>query len=103
MRASFKASYNALPEDAREALRCLGHLPVAEFDAHLACPVLGKDFATVEDACEQLVEAHFLSVAEPARDDLPTRYRLDGLQRSFAQELSSGGTDALDEAVPLSL
>jgi DNA-binding SARP family transcriptional activator len=103
VRASFKTSYNALPEDAREALRCLGHLPVAEFDAHLACPVLGKDFATVEDACEQLVEAHFLSVAEPARDDLPTRYRLDGLQRSFAQELSSGETSALDEAVPLSL
>jgi DNA-binding SARP family transcriptional activator len=103
VRASFKASYNALPEDAREALRCLGHLPVAEFDARLACPVLGKDFATVEDACEQLVEAHFLSVAEPARDDLPTRYRLDGLQRSFAQELSSGETSALDEAVPLSL
>lgn len=99
VRASFTASYNALPEDAREALRCLGHLTVPEFDAHLACPVLGKDFATVEDACEQLVEAHFLSVAEPAVADLPTRYRLDGLQRSFAQELSSGRAGALDEAV----
>jgi DNA-binding SARP family transcriptional activator len=103
VRASFTASYNALPEDAREALRCLGHLPVPEFDAHLACPVLGKDFATVEDACEQLVEAHFLSVAEPAGADLPTRYRLDGLQRSFAQELSSGRAGVLDEAVPVSL
>jgi hypothetical protein len=101
VRASFAASYNALPEDAREALRCLAHLPVPEFDAHLACPVLGKDFATVEDACEQLVEAHFLSVAAPAVGDLPTRYRLDGLQRSFAQELSTGGV--LDEAVQLSL
>jgi DNA-binding SARP family transcriptional activator len=99
VRASFTASYNALPEDAREALRCLGHLTVPEFDAHLACPVLGKDFATVEDACEQLVEAHFLSVAEPAVADLPTRYRLDGLQRSFAQELSSGRAGVLDEAV----
>lgn len=101
VRASFTASYNALPEDAREALRCLAHLPVPEFDAHLACPVLGKDFATVEDACEQLVEAHFLSVAEPTVASLPTRYRLDGLQRSFAQELSSGRAGALDEAVHL--
>jgi DNA-binding SARP family transcriptional activator len=99
VRASFTASYNALPEDAREALRCLGHLGVREFDAHMACPVLGKDFATVEDACEQLVEAHFLSVAEPAVADLPTRYRLDGLQRSFAQELGSGQAGALEEAV----
>ncbi|MFE5026305.1 BTAD domain-containing putative transcriptional regulator [Streptomyces sp. NPDC056656] len=103
VRASFTASYNALPKDAREALRCLARLEVPEFDAHLACPVLGKDFATVEDACEQLVEAHFLSVAEPAGADLPTRYRLDGLQRSFAQELSSGRAGALDEAVDLSI
>ncbi|MFF0478769.1 BTAD domain-containing putative transcriptional regulator [Streptomyces sp. NPDC004284] len=103
VRASFTASYNALPKDAREALRCLAHLPVPEFDAHLACPVLGKDFATVEDACEQLVEAHFLSVAEPAGADLPTRYRLDGLQRSFAQELESGRVGLLEEAVHLSV
>lgn len=107
MRASFRATYNALPKDAREALCCLGHLPMSEFDAHLACPVLGKDFATVEDACEQLVEAYFLSVAAPATADQPTRYRLDGLQRSFAQELGSGqeaaATPALDEAVPLSI
>jgi len=106
VRASFTVSYDALPKDAREALRCLGHLPMAEFDAHLACPVLGKDFATVEDACEQLVEAYFLSVAAPATADQPTRYRLDGLQRSFAQELGSGpaaAAEALDEAVPLSL
>ncbi|MFE1508465.1 BTAD domain-containing putative transcriptional regulator [Streptomyces sp. NPDC058726] len=87
VRASFTASYNALPDDAREALRCLADLTVPEFDAHLACPVLGKDFATVEDACEQLVEAHFLTVAEPAGAGLPTRYRLDGLQRSFAHGL----------------
>ncbi|MCX4775196.1 Regulatory protein AfsR [Streptomyces sp. ADI92-24] len=107
VRASFRATYNALPKDAREALCCLGHLPMSEFDAHLACPVLGKDFATVEDACEQLVEAYFLSVAAPATADQPTRYRLDGLQRSFAQELGSGqeaaATPALDEAVPLSI
>ncbi|MFF0428491.1 BTAD domain-containing putative transcriptional regulator [Streptomyces sp. NPDC004520] len=103
VRASFTASYNALPEDAREALRCLGHLPVAEFDAHRACPVLGKDFAAVEDACEQLVEAHFLSVAAPARADLPTRYRLDGLQRSFAQELDAGRSGVLEAAVHLSV
>uniref|UniRef100_A0AAU2W2T8 NB-ARC domain-containing protein n=1 Tax=Streptomyces sp. NBC_00008 TaxID=2903610 RepID=A0AAU2W2T8_9ACTN len=104
VRASFRASYNALPKDAREALCCLGHLPMSEFDAHLACPVLGKDFATVEDACEQLVEAYFLSVAAPATVDQPTRYRLDGLQRSFAQELGSGQAAAtLDEAVPLSI
>ncbi|MEV5321817.1 AfsR/SARP family transcriptional regulator [Streptomyces sp. NPDC052687] len=102
VRASFAVSYNALPEDAREALRCLAHLPAAEFDAHLACPVLGKDFATVEDACEQLVEAHFLSVAAPAVGDLPTRYRLDGLQRAFAQELGSGRAGALGDAVQLS-
>lgn len=87
VRGSFTASYNALPEDAREALRCLADLTVPEFDAHLACPVLGKDFATVEDACEQLVEAHFLTVAESAVAGLPTRYRLDGLQRSFAHGL----------------
>ena len=103
VRASFTASYNALPEDAREALRCLAHLTVPEFDAHLACPVLGKDFATVEDACEQLVEAHFLSVAEPMVTNLPTRYRLDGLQRSFAQELSSGQAGTLDETIHLSI
>ncbi|MFB7513084.1 BTAD domain-containing putative transcriptional regulator [Streptomyces sp. NPDC056144] len=90
VRASFTASFKALPHDAREALRCLGDLPVSEFDASVACPVLGKDFAAVEDACEQLVEAHFLSVAEPAGAELPTRYRLDGLQRSFAQELGAG-------------
>lgn len=89
VRASFAASYDALPEDARNALRCLAHLQVPEFDAHMACPVLGKDFAAVEDACEQLVEAHFLSVAEPAAAGLPTRYRLDGLQRSFAAELGA--------------
>ncbi len=103
VRASFTASYNALPEDAREALCCLGHLPVPEFDAHLACPVLGKDFATVEDACEQLVEAHFLSVVEPAGGHLPTRYRLDGLRRSFAQELGSGRAGALEGAVRLAV
>lgn len=88
--ASFTASYNALPDDAREALRCLADLTVPEFDAHLACPVLGKDFATVEDACEQLVEAHFLTVAVPAAAGSPTRYRLDGLQRSFAHGLRAG-------------
>ena len=88
--ASFTASYNALPDDAREALRCLAGLTMPEFDAHLACPVLGKDFATVEDACEQLVEAHFLTVAVPAAAGRPTRYRLDGLQRSFAHGLTTG-------------
>ncbi|MFE0205771.1 BTAD domain-containing putative transcriptional regulator [Streptomyces sp. NPDC058985] len=98
VRASFTASYKALPEDAREALRCLAHLPVAEFDAHLACPVLGKDFATVEDACEQLVESHFLTVAEAAVGDQPTRYLLDGLQRSFAQELDKGRIEEPTEA-----
>ncbi|MGW2476162.1 BTAD domain-containing putative transcriptional regulator [Streptomyces sp. NPDC001665] len=87
VRDSFTTAYNALPVDAREALRCLADLAVSEFDAHLACPVLGKDFATVEDACEQLVEAHFLTVAETDTADLPTRYRLDGLQRSFAHGL----------------
>jgi hypothetical protein len=104
VRASFTASYNALPVDAREALRCLAaDLPVSEFDAHLACPVLGKDFATVEDACEHLVEAHFLTVAEPAAADHPTRYRLDGLQRSFAQELGAGPHGAPAETVHLSV
>lgn len=99
VRASFTASYNALPDDAREVLRCLADLTVSEFDADLACPVLGKDFATVEDACEQLVEAHFLTVAEPAVADLPTRYRLDGLQRSFAAGLRTGHADEAAEAV----
>jgi DNA-binding SARP family transcriptional activator len=99
VRASFTASYNALPDDAREALRCLADLTVPEFDAHLACPVLGKDFATVEDACEQLVEAHFLTVAESAAADLPTRYRLDGLQRSFAHGLRTGGASETAETV----
>ncbi|MEU1193913.1 BTAD domain-containing putative transcriptional regulator [Streptomyces sp. NPDC005859] len=101
VRASFATSYNALPEDAREVLRCLADLAVSEFDAHLACPVLGKDFATVEDACEQLVEAHFLTVAEAAVADLPTRYRLDGLQRSFAQELRADRAGEATEAVQL--
>ncbi|MFF4961235.1 BTAD domain-containing putative transcriptional regulator [Streptomyces sp. NPDC001222] len=99
VRASFTVSYNALPDDAREVLRCLADLTVFEFDADLACPVLGKDFATVEDACEQLVEAHFLTVAEPAVADLPTRYRLDGLQRSFAAGLRAGHADEAAEAV----
>ncbi|MGJ5756611.1 DNA-binding SARP family transcriptional activator [Streptomyces puniciscabiei] len=99
VRASFTASYNALPEDAREVLRCLADLTVSEFDARLACPVLGKDFATIEDACEQLVEAHFLTVAEPAVADLPTRYRLDGLQRSFAAGLRTGRPEEAPEAV----
>ncbi|MGW5276514.1 BTAD domain-containing putative transcriptional regulator [Streptomyces sp. NPDC004044] len=99
VRASFTASYNALPDDAREALRCLADLTVSEFDAHLACPVLGKDFATVEDACEQLVEAHFLTVAEAAMADLPTRYRLDGLQRSFAHGLRTGRAGETAETV----
>ncbi|MEU1263508.1 BTAD domain-containing putative transcriptional regulator [Streptomyces cellulosae] len=99
VRASFTVSYNALPDDAREALRCLADLPVPEFDAHLACPVLGKDFATVEDACEQLVEAHFLTVAEPAGAGLPTRYRLDGLQRSFAHGLKTNRAGARPEGV----
>ncbi|MGW2827334.1 BTAD domain-containing putative transcriptional regulator [Streptomyces sp. NPDC001443] len=101
VRASFTASYNALPDDAREVLRCLADLTVSEFDAHLACPVLGKDFATVEDACEQLVEAHFLTVAEDAVADLPTRYRLDGLQRSFAQELRTDRAGQAGETVQL--
>ncbi|MGY0019305.1 BTAD domain-containing putative transcriptional regulator [Streptomyces sp. cg35] len=101
VRASFTVSYNALPDDAREVLRCLADLPVSEFDAHLACPVLGKDFATVEDACEQLVEAHFLTVAEAAVADLPTRYRLDGLQRSFANELRADRTGPVSEGVRL--
>jgi DNA-binding SARP family transcriptional activator len=99
VRASFTASYNALPDDAREALRCLADLTVPEFDAHLACPVLGKDFAAVEDACEQLVEAHFLTVAESAVAGLPTRYRLDGLQRSFACGLRTGRVSETAETV----
>ena len=101
--ASFTASYNALPDDAREALRCLADLTVPEFDAHLACPVLGKDFATVEDACEQLVEAHFLTVAVSAVAGLPTRYRLDGLQRSFAHGLKTSSALAATEAVQTSV
>ncbi|MFF4490283.1 BTAD domain-containing putative transcriptional regulator [Streptomyces sp. NPDC001544] len=99
VRASFTASYDALPDDAREVLRSLADLPVSEFDAHLACPVLGKDFATVEDACEQLVEAHFLTVAESAVADRPTRYRLDGLQRSFAHGLRAGRADEAAKTV----
>ncbi|MEV0276750.1 BTAD domain-containing putative transcriptional regulator [Streptomyces sp. NPDC050610] len=102
VRDSFTASYNALPHDAREALRCLADLPVSEFDAHLACPVLGKDFATVEDVCEQLVEAHFLTVAEPDVADHPTRYRLDGLQRSFAYGLKTGRRSEAADTVQLS-
>ena len=101
VRASFTASYNALPEDARAALACLGDLEVSEFDAHVACPVLGKDFAAVEDACEQLVEAHFLSVAEPGGAEGPTRYRLEGLQRSFAQELGAGRAPVVRAGVPV--
>jgi DNA-binding SARP family transcriptional activator len=99
VRASFTASYDTLPDDAREALRCLADLTVPEFDAHLACPVLGKDFATVEDACEQLVEAHFLTVAESAVASHPTRYRLDGLQRSFAHGLRTGRVGEAAETV----
>lgn len=101
VRDSFTASYNALPHDARETLRCLADLPVSEFDAHLPCPVLGKDFATVEDACEQLVEAHFLTVSEAAEADCPTLYRLDGLQRSFAYELKTGrSSESTETAQP---
>ncbi|MER6347585.1 BTAD domain-containing putative transcriptional regulator [Streptomyces sp. NPDC001595] len=92
VRASFTASYNSLPSDAREVLRCLVDLPVAEFDAHLACPVLGKDFRTVEDACEQLVEAHFLGVVDGVPAEQPTRYRLDGLYRTYALGLTEART-----------
>ncbi|WP_100524849.1 AfsR/SARP family transcriptional regulator [Mycobacteroides abscessus] len=90
VRACFKASYEALPADAREALRRLTDLPTPDFDPHLACQVLGKDFASVEDACEKLVEAHFLTVVGSAAAHQPARYRLDGLQRSFARELRPG-------------
>ncbi len=85
VRARFTASYESLPSDAREVLRCLADLPTSEFDGHVACPVLGKDFRTVEDACEQLVEAHLLHVVEEPAADQPTRFRLDGLQRAFAR------------------
>ncbi len=94
VRDSFTTSYNALPADAREALRCLAELPVPQFDVHRACLLLGKDFTAVEDACEQLVEAHFLTVAEHAATDFPIVYGLHGLQRSFAH-----GLNAHDRAV----
>ena len=104
VRDSFTASYNVLPADAREALRSLAELSVPEFDAQLACLLLGKDFAAVEDACEQLVEAHFLTVAEDAAADCPIVYRLHGLQRSFAYGLNAHnrGTVAVG-AVPARL
>jgi len=85
VRARLASSYDSLPSDARELLRCLGDLPTSEFDGYMACPILGKDFRTVEDACEQLVEAYFLSVVEESAGDQPTRFRLDGLQRAFAR------------------
>ncbi len=70
-------------------LRELARLPAAEFDASVACPVLGKDFATVEDACEQLVDAHLLHVADTVPVDGRIRYRLHGLQRAYARGLAA--------------
>ncbi|WP_158243942.1 AfsR/SARP family transcriptional regulator [Mycobacterium sp. 4858] len=103
VRACFMASYETLPADAREALRCLADLTVAEFDANLACQWLGKDFTAVEDTCEKLVETHFLTVAESAVAQHHTRYRLDGLQRSFARGLRDDRADETTEAVQLRL
>ncbi|MEV8015136.1 BTAD domain-containing putative transcriptional regulator [Streptomyces sp. NPDC086554] len=87
VRASLTTSYNSLPSDTREVLRSLAELPVAEFDASVACPVLGRDFAVVEEACEQLVEANLLHVAEGGLAGVRTRYRLQDLQRIYALSL----------------
>jgi DNA-binding SARP family transcriptional activator len=90
VRASLTASYNALPQAARRLLCQLGRLPSAEFDARVAWPSLGGDFETVEDACEELVDAHLLDLAEDWDTDGRVRYRLSGLQRAYARELAAG-------------
>jgi DNA-binding SARP family transcriptional activator len=86
VRASLSSSYDTLPDEARELFSSLAMLPSEEFEASVGCNLLDADFATAEQALEQLVDAHLLRayyLAEKGR----IRYRLFGLPRAYAQTL----------------
>jgi len=94
--AVFELSYDALSEDGRRLFRLLGLHPGLDIGIQAVTAMAGRD---VEDAIEELVDAHLLE----QRGDLD-RYQLHDLLSSFAAELVADPAHAVErEAAELRL
>ena len=96
VRASFGISYDALPGAAKVALRRLGGLGLPEFPAWVMGALLDAPQEAVEQAIDDLVDAHLLTFAGVDGCG-QTRYLLHDLLRIFAAERAG----AEDGAGPL--
>ncbi|HEY0804861.1 MAG TPA: NB-ARC domain-containing protein, partial [Pseudonocardiaceae bacterium] len=79
LKAAFKASYRALPDDARRLFRLLAVHPGTDIDVHAAAALAG---GPVAEALERLVGAHLVE-----RGSTLDRYRRHDLIRAFAVQV----------------
>jgi DNA-binding SARP family transcriptional activator len=86
--ASFRLSYDALPQPAARAFRLLGLAAPGQFSSDAAAALFGTQLGMAEDLLEALVDATLLETPEQGQ------YRLHDLLRLFAAEL------ARSEAMP---
>jgi DNA-binding SARP family transcriptional activator/tetratricopeptide (TPR) repeat protein len=94
--AVFELSYDDLSEDGRQLFRLLGLHPGLDIGVAAVTALAGRD---VEDAIEELVDAHLLD----QRGDLD-RYQLHNLLSTFAAELMADPAHAVErEAAELRL
>lgn len=85
LRSRFRLSYGRLDPVAARLFRLLGWEPVQSVDTAGAADLLSVGRVEAELALEHLVDAHLAEVVVGART-APTRYRVGGLVRIFAQE-----------------
>jgi DNA-binding SARP family transcriptional activator/tetratricopeptide (TPR) repeat protein len=100
IRASFGVSYDALPADAKVALRRLGALGLPEFPAWVVGALLDVPEDTVDRAIDDLLDAHLLTFAGVDGCG-QVRYVLHDLLRIFAAERAEAedGVPSLAAAV----
>jgi DNA-binding SARP family transcriptional activator/tetratricopeptide (TPR) repeat protein len=100
VRAGFGLSYDALPDDAKVALRRLGGLGLPELPAWVVGALLDVPQDVADRSVEHLVDAQLLTFAGVDACG-QVRYALHDLPRSFAAERaeSEDGAEVLGEAV----
>ncbi|WP_220183125.1 AfsR/SARP family transcriptional regulator [Sphaerisporangium album] len=85
VRAGFELSYRGLDDDARLALRRLGHLGVPEFSPWIVAWLNDVPATLAEDIVERLVDAQLVDFSRV--DDIGTlRYRMHDLVRIYGSE-----------------
>jgi DNA-binding SARP family transcriptional activator/predicted ATPase len=85
MRSSIALGYPALSSRGQRLFRLLSLIDTSEFSTWAAAALLDSDLATAEDALEELVDAHFVVVADTI-GTIPSRYRFHELARAYARE-----------------